>query len=299
MRFAFSLYALLRRCVQIVTVAAFCALPWINALEIHWVSGSLFALDIVGVPFADPVAALQVAAAGCAPAGRFLAGAALALIAALLLGRVFCSWICPYGLFSELIHSLRRAAGARPGDGSGQKGGAFLCKAGIAVLGLAGAAVLGFPLLSQISMPGELSLVPLVAWQETVRPTVESLSMMLLGALALPAAALVVEAVGGRRFWCRYICPQSVVLGLAARCLPGRLPGLRVRWNAHRCTCRGEHPCISVCSLDLNPRQQGGPSRRDCTMCGDCLRACAGHGRALHWEWRTTGPHSQGDGGEP
>ncbi len=296
MRFSFNLYALLRRCVQIVIVAAFCALPWMNALDMHRVSGSLFALDIAGVPFADPVAALQVAAEGCAPAGRFLAGAVLSLLVALLLGRVFCSWICPYGLFSELIHSLRRAAGARPDGGSGQKNGAFLFKAGIVVLGLAGAAVLGFPLLSQISLPGELSLVPLVAWQETVHPMVKSLPMMLLGALALPAAALVVEAVGGRRFWCRYVCPQSVLLGLTSRCLPGWMPGLCVRRNAHRCPCRGEHPCITVCSLGLNPRQPGGPSRRDCTMCGDCLRACAGHGRALHWEWRAAGRNRPGDG---
>ena len=73
----FSLYVSLRRCVQVLTGLVFCLLPWLNALGVQWISGSLFALDLKGVPFADPVAVLQVAAGGFAPAGRLLAGAAL------------------------------------------------------------------------------------------------------------------------------------------------------------------------------------------------------------------------------
>ena len=103
-----------RRAVQILAVAGLCALPWVNAAGWRGVSGSFFALDFLGIPFADPVGAAQVAAMGFLPAGRLLAGALLSLGLALLLGRVFCSWVCPYGLLSELVYTLRwRRSGAR------------------------------------------------------------------------------------------------------------------------------------------------------------------------------------------
>ncbi len=297
---ASSVYVSLRRCAQVLTGIVFCLLPWLNALGAHWISGSLFALDLGGLPFADPMAALQAAAGGCAPAGSLLMGAVLSLALALLLGRVFCSWICPYGLFSELIYSLRRrAADVNPASGSAGRNRAFAFKASVVLLGLAGAAVLGFPLLSQISMPGELSLAPLIVWQEAGRVTEVALAALLFWTLALPVAALAVEALGGKRFWCRYICPQSVLLGLAARCLPARLPGLRIAWRAFDCTCKGERPCRAACSLALNPRQPGGPPRRDCVMCGDCLKACAGRGGALRWQWRAAVRHRPGGGGNP
>ena len=101
-----AIYVGIRRCAQTLTALVFCLLPWLNAPGAHQftlISGSLFALDLGGLPFADPVAALQVAVGGFAPAPRLLLGAVLSLGLALLLGRVFCSWICPYGFFSELV----------------------------------------------------------------------------------------------------------------------------------------------------------------------------------------------------
>ncbi|WP_022656921.1 4Fe-4S binding protein [uncultured Desulfovibrio sp.] len=99
-------------------VTVFRPFPWLNALGVQWASGSLFALNLKGVPFADPVDVPQVTAGGFAPAVRLLAGAALFLVPALLLDRVFRGWICPCGLFSELLRGLRRrAADTRPESG--------------------------------------------------------------------------------------------------------------------------------------------------------------------------------------
>ncbi len=298
-----AIYVGMRRCAQTLTALVFCLLPWLNAPGAHQftlISGSLFALDLGGLPFADPVAALQVAVSGFAPASRLLLGAVLSLGLALLLGRVFCSWICPYGFFSELVSGLRRrAAGVSGGHGEpdsrqrDRRDAAFMGRAGIVLLGLVGAAALGFPLLSLLSMPGELSLVPLLAWQEAGR----AVGLILLSAPALPVAALALEALGGGRFWCRYVCPQSVLLGLAARCLPQGAPGLRVTWRASACTCKGETPCRAACSLALNPRWAAGPPRRDCVMCGDCLKACAARGGALRWSLRAAFRHGSKDGG--
>ena len=52
----------IRRVLQLLVIAGLCLLPWLNAAGWRGVSGSFFALDFGGLPFADPVAAAQVAA---------------------------------------------------------------------------------------------------------------------------------------------------------------------------------------------------------------------------------------------
>ena len=235
-------------------------------------SGSFFALDLLGIPFADPVGAAQIAAMGFLPAGRLMAGALLSLGFALLLGRVFCSWVCPYGLLSELVYTLRwRRSGARLVVRQ-----AFWGKILLLVLGLVAALGVGFPVLGIVSLPGELSLLPVLAWQGDE-------AWALLGAAAVPLVALLLEFATGKRLWCRFVCPQSVLLGAAAKCLPKGAPGLRIDWQAGKCTCKGKAPCQQACSLDLNPRCKGGPERHDCTHCGDCVSTCAAYGKALGW----------------
>ena len=261
-----------RRAVQVLVVAVLCALPWLNAAGWRGMAGSFFALDFLGLPFADPVGAAQVAAMGFLPAGRLLGGAMLSLAAALLLGRDFCSWVCPYGYLSELLYALRwRRAGARLVVRQ-----AFWGKILLLVLGLVAALGAGFPVLGIVSLPGELSLLPVLVWQGDG-------AWLLLGAAAVPLVALLLEFATGKRLWCRFVCPQSVLLGGAAHCLPKGAPGLRIDWQAAKCSCKGAAPCQQACSLDLNPRRRGGPARHDCTHCGDCVKACAGYGTALEW----------------
>lgn len=117
-------YTRLRRPAQILVLCVLCALPWLNAHGWNAVSGDFFALNLAGVPFADPLSALQLLVAGMLPGPRLWMGALLTLTPALLLGRVFCSWACPYGLLSELAHtSENTCAGCKarharlPGDG--------------------------------------------------------------------------------------------------------------------------------------------------------------------------------------
>ncbi|MBQ9105024.1 MAG: 4Fe-4S binding protein [Mailhella sp.] len=260
----------------------FCTLPWLDSLEesrYAFVSGSLFALDLAGLPFADPVGALQVAAGGFVPGLRQLLGALLTLALAFFMGRVFCSWICPYGFFSELVHDLRRRFFGKPELEKLDKkkqARTFALKGGIVLIGLAAAAVLGWPVLNTIAMPGELSLAPLHFWKAAGLTV--TLVLMVIG---LPLAILAVEFATGKRLWCRYVCPQSVLLGLSARLFPRSAKGLRIGWQAARCSCGKDAPCRAVCSLGLNPRTMEGPERRDCTMCGDCVKACASKGGAL------------------
>ncbi len=83
-----------------------------------------------------------------------------------------------------------------------------------------------------------------------------------------------------------------MLLGGAAACAPKALPALRIGWNAQQCTCKGAPPCAAACPLGLQPRQSAGPPRRDCTLCGECLKACAAHGMALGWRCTAANTHT-------
>lgn len=272
--------AFFRHFSQMAVIALFCLLPWLNAKGMNEIGGSLFAFDIFGIPFADPASALQAlagsAAIGVFPMPALWGGALLALLLALCMGRIFCGWLCPYGFFSECVYNARRKISAGKGLGKAANS-AYWGKACLLAAALLAMLFFGFPLVSLLSFPGDISLIPLLIWQGAS-------GFLLISAFAAPAVVLVLEFVFRRRLWCRHMCPQSVLLGAAAWALPVSFPGLRVRWKAKDCVCGKASPCRAVCSLDLNPRRKGGPPRRDCLMCGACLQACASHGKALKWK---------------
>lgn len=267
----------LRRSAQILVLALFCILPWLNSLGFHGIKGSLFAFEAAGIPFADPASAAQAVASGgaggAAPLLLFYTGALLTLAIAFFCGRAFCGWLCPYGLFSELVFKMRMSPYKKRRDFKR----IFLIKAGLFLAALTGAALLAYPLLSLLSMPGQISLIPLALYDGAIYGAVFSL-------LVLPLSALLGDALFGQRFWCVNVCPQSVLLGVCAQALPKSAPGLRINWSAAKCDCGKTSPCKSACSLGLNPRQKNGPSRRDCIMCGDCVQACSHFGKALRFK---------------
>lgn len=265
-----------RRTSQILVVALFLAIPWANKMDFHEIQGSLFSFNFFGVPFADPASSAQAFLSGALafdpfPA-EYLLGALLSLIIAFFLGRIFCGWICPYGLFSEILHSTRVKSNKT--DSTKKRRAVWLCKCGWAAFALFICALFAYPLVTFVSMPGQLSLIPVSFWFNLG-------AGVLLTLLIIPLVALLVEVVAGRRIWCQYLCPQSVFLGFAAWTTPKFLPALRVTWTPKKCSCGASSPCAEACSLNLNPRHKNGPPRNDCVNCGDCVEACKKRGGAL------------------
>jgi ferredoxin-type protein NapH len=258
-----------RRCLQIGLAVVMALVPFANARGLDWISGNYLALDVLGLPLGDPLAALQVLVSAKDIAGRAALGAILALVLALVLGPVFCAYACPYGLFSELLHGLARRIPRRKPQQSNTTGrDGFRSKAAVTGLLLAVVAIFGLPpLLNLLSMPAYYSRL----WQHVV-----------LGGLLLPLAVmpivLLVEAVFGLRLWCRFVCPQSVLLHGLRRVSPW---GLRLDFDPKRCTCgKGGSRCVAACSLGLDPRR-GKNLALSCNNCGDCRAACQNMGQAL------------------
>lgn len=268
----------LRHLSRLGVVTVFCVLPWLNAAGVHGISGSLFALDVFGWPFGDPAALLQALTTGERPASRLLLGAGCSLALAFFLGRVFCGWICPYGLLSEGMAAFRMKPHTEYVSGRKECGSRVVVLAAALVV----AALGGYPALTLLSFPGALSLAPLIAH-------LDGFGIQLFELLVIPAGVLLLEYVLGERLWCRFVCPQGLLLGCAA--LLGsvcRQRGvgrtLSVQWNPASCSCKGEAPCGVVCSLRVQPRRKDGPDALRCSRCGDCVSVCTRKGKALSWK---------------
>lgn len=261
-----------RRAVQVSVALAFVFIPLLNSKGINWVYGNLLSFNLAGVPLVDPLAVLQVFIQGWSAPNKLLIGAGIVLALALVLGTVFCSWACPFGLLSELTNSLSRRL--FPLRKRRSPTGTEMAAKTIGVV-----AILVFlavfaapPLLNQASMPG---------WYSRIFQMV-FLQGYWSWAIVVIAAILLAELLFVRRIWCRYLCPQSLILSWVQTLNPYRL---KIGFNPKQCQCKGtDDPCGDYCSLDLKPRTFNSDLEPLCNNCGDCVAVCKKRGGALHYQ---------------
>lgn len=261
-----------RRAVQIGVALAFVLIPWLNALHISVAYGNFLAFKLAGFPLADPLAVLQITLKNGYLSRDLLIGAGVALGLTVILGTVFCSWICPYGLLSEWTFALGERIGRRRRKAAGEGRSGFRIKCGLFIAGLFGFLILSTtPVLNQLSLP---------AWYSRIFQFIFIQSYLSM-AVGFIGVVLLVELLARRRLWCRYVCPQSVLIGLAKNANPRRM---NVRFEKERCICRGRvDPCRRACTLGLSPKSLNRSPETECTNCGDCVVACKRRGRALRF----------------
>jgi len=275
-----------------------------------WLKGSTTATTFLEVvPLVDPLAAIEVMAAARAVEWTLLVGGGLLLLAALLLGPVFCGWICPLGLLLDLNGSLggrlRRIAGGLWPKQRGNRlpGGASTRLLRYAILGF----VVAFSAAASIPLFQTISPINLVAWSvlffhsplrasaaiaepgffETCRMAAGNVISVAGALLLLPAAIMAIEIVLPR-IWCRAVCPLGALYGLA-----GGRGFFRVRLVATtmdhglcsrtpRCarSRTGRGACAEQCpmGIDVSAEFTRGKKRslihEACTRCGACVDAC-------------------------
>jgi ferredoxin-type protein NapH len=193
-----------------------------------------------------------------------LIGMLIPVIVALLLGRVFCSWICPVSFILELVDRVRRWISRKR----------FLQNRLIVakqvlwftfIAELLVSMVLGAPLFVFLSPPG------LVGREIMMLVFFHALAMEGVILLAVVALELVT-----RRLFCRSFCPLGGLLALI-----GGNRRLMVRFDQSSCaSCTF---CSKSCPMGLHPERGEGLSPY-CWNCGECLDSCR-HG-ALSFRWR-------------
>lgn len=250
-----------REGVQLVALLFLLAVPVLNLLGVHAIVGTLYAISIGPLDIADPAMVLQTVLLTREVYVPLLLAAVVPVVLALLFGRVFCSWMCPYNTLLEWVDRGRRfskrgwlKAHQRTPAANPRPVWYWTIFAGL----VAATVVVGLPLLGYLSAPGLLS--------SQAAQAILGLGVGL--ELALVGSLLAVEAVAGRRLWCTYGCPVGAMLAV-----------FRTRWTLRlardpsRCTCKtGAEPCHLACPLGLTPNR--GDVYPYCFNCGLCAAAC-------------------------
>ncbi len=243
-----------RRSVQIAVALFYIVLPLANARGLRAISGNLAALEIGGVHLVEPAAALSALLAGRHATLTLLLGIAPVLLLALVMGPVFCSWVCPWGLLSEFIDSLKSQR-----HWSGKECVRLRRIRPLSlVVWIAASTLFSVPLAAFFSAPRLITALPL---EPIFLRMLSPVTGVMLGGL------LLLEMVAPRRIWCRALCP----VGALANYLRSRAT-LRVVASQGQCACSAEPQCFVRCRWGLDPRLM--KLYDGCTNCMQCVEVC-------------------------
>lgn len=232
------------------------AVPSQTVYESNKLIGGGAAVDYFSIPVSDPVLSTVALVWGQNTSLAILAWV-MPLVLALLFGRVFCGWFCPFG---TLARALDRLLSLLPFKHRGFE------------LPVPGRRPVRFVLLGLAIVAGALggewltfALLPHVLAQHAVY------SLLLLGgvgAIGGAFAGLVLMGIlFGPTLYCATLCPTGAALGLLGR---GRIARVTV---PDPDACGSCTLCHRACWLGLRPRQDGNPGP-DCDLCTRCFTAC-------------------------
>jgi len=262
-----------RRLCQLLVIVMFIVIPILNKNRYSLLYGNLLSFHFWLIPLADPLAVLQLVLKNLFITLDSFIGAFISLLVAFSLGTVFCSWICPFGLLSEFTFVLSRKFHIGRLKSAGPMVSGVKYKLTIFIVGIVFFLFFSTtPVLNQLSLPAWYTRF----FQYLFGQGYFSLSIVVI------FLVLLIEFFAGKRIWCRYICPQSVLPVLVKRLNKKRLV---VVFDAEKCLCRGERDhCAMACSLSLKPKTVWDYREMECTNCGDCIVACKKIGKALSFQ---------------
>ena len=207
----------------------------------------------------------------------------VALIAlTLVFGRIYCSVICPLGVFQDLLARLRR----KKNKYSYSKEVKWLRYPVLAVFVLAGLAGIGslFQLLAPYSAYGRIAtmifqpiwklgnnLLAMMAERMdsyafyTIDTWMRSLPVLIIAAVTL--VVLVVLAWRGGRTYCNTICPVGTILSFFAR-----FSWLKIRFDEEKC--KNCSLCSKNCKAACIDFKTHTVDYSRCVACGNCIDSC-------------------------
>jgi ferredoxin-type protein NapH len=247
-------------------------------IDIQTLEGTLNGSRFLGFHLIDPFTTVQVFLATYHMPINMVIGTVTVLLFYLFIGgRTYCSWVCPYGIISEIGEKLHNSLvnnkiiKERKFDNRIKHFFWFI----FLILAFSS----GYLVFETINVVGILSRFVAYGWSL---------------ALCWVIAIFLIEVFFSRRAWCTYICPIGTTYGYI-----GKVSALRVQWNDNCDHCM---VCSDVCfenevldltkaKYDIQRKEKGIKSEyitgADCTLCGRCIDVC--HADALKFDFRIKG----------
>lgn len=217
-------------------------------------TGNLSASEFLGaIPMADPFAVVQQLLTRHLLRNEVLIGAAVVFGFYLLVGgRVFCSWVCPVNMVTDLAGWLRNKLGITNAINL-NRANRYVVLA-LALILSAATGVAAFEFVSPISM--------------LHREIIFGVGMGFIAALGI----FLFDLLAIKHGWCGHLCPLGGFYALL-----GKAAQLRVRFDKRTCTKCGE--CARVCPepqvLNLKEAWENGlVASGECTNCARCISIC-------------------------
>ena len=186
------------------------------------------------------------------------------LLMGLLLGRMICGFLCPFGFLQELLYKipspkLKKSRVTR---------GLSWIKYGVLVIFVILIPIVSFApgFCKYICPVGTLEAgIPLTALQENLRKLVGGLFSWKVFLMAL----IVLGCVFAYRAFCRFLCPLGAIYSFFQ---PMAFFGISV--DETKCTHCGS--CVRNCKMDIQR-----VCDRECIQCGECIDKCPAN--AIHY----------------
>ena len=189
----------------------------------------------------------------------------LIIFTGVLLGRLVCGFLCPFGWFQELVHKLptRKFSTRKLRPLTWIKYVILVVFVFLLPITVVNELGMGDPFFCKYICPAGIleGGIPLALANESIRASLGWLftwkSCILVG--------VVLFAVFFYRPFCKWICPLGALYGLF-----NRVSVYRLRIDPEKCTSCGV--CSRVCRMDVEVYRT--PNHSECIRCGDCVRTC-------------------------
>ncbi|ELB2057164.1 quinol dehydrogenase ferredoxin subunit NapH [Vibrio parahaemolyticus] len=246
-------FLVLRRLCQLTIIALFMAGPTLGVLTGNLSSSMLFDT----VPLSDPLIVLQALATGHIPEFNALLGVVIVVVFyAMLAPRVFCAWVCPLNIVTDLAAWLRRKLKIKAS--------------------YRWSPAIRYWLIPVLMLGSALSGAILWTWLDPVAALHRGLVFGMGAGWVLIALVFVLDLLLVEHGWCGHLCPLGATYGVIGRKSLLRVTAVR-REDCTKCM-----DCFYVCpepEVLRQPLKEGDRRVMDqnCISCGRCLDVCPEH----------------------
>ncbi|MCW8838054.1 MAG: NapH/MauN family ferredoxin-type protein [Thiovulaceae bacterium] len=263
----------MKRWILVIAIHLFFFLSFF--IDLQLLEGTLSGSRFLGFHMIDIYTTMQLfLATHELPVNMIIGTSTILIVYVLVGGRSYCSWVCPYGILSEVgekLHNMlvkKKIIKERKFDQRVR----YIFWAIFLVL----SATSGYLVFETFNVVGILSRMFVYGW--TV-------------ALLWVVVVFLIEVFYSRRAWCTYVCPIGTTYGFI-----GKVSALRIQWNDNCDSCM---VCHDVCfepqvleitkakykkQIDENNITEQYITGADCTLCGRCVDVC--HEDALKFDFR-------------